>query len=94
MAVTTLEKVKSAIGIRISNTKDDEITDLISSCKKDLEISGISFMAINEEDSQILLAIKLYCIANYDRSDPRSLPYENSYLTLVSHLSLSSDYNV
>ena len=92
--LTTLEKVKSYIGIKVSTAKDDEITDLIAEAKKDIKTSGVDLIFIVETDVLIMRAIKFYCLANYDKNDPRSGPCEKAYSALVIHLALSGDYHV
>ena len=86
-----LAKIKEAL--RITHTHlDDEIADLIESCKLDLSISGVS--VIVENDPLILQAVKVYCKANFGLSNADSEKYQKSYESLKIHLSLCGDYNV
>jgi len=86
-----LTKVKEAL--RITHTHlDDEIADLIDSCKIDLSISGVQ--VINENDPLILQAVKLYCKANFGLGNADSEKYQRSYDSLKISLALCGDYNV
>ena len=86
-----LTKVKEAL--RITHTHlDDEIADLIDSCKIDLSISGVQ--VINENDPLILQAVKLYCKANFGLGNVDSEKYQRSYDSLKISLALCGDYNV
>jgi hypothetical protein len=91
--LTTLEKVKMRIRTKVTAT-DDELTDLISAAKKDMELSGISAFAIDETDVLILDAIALYCKARYGISNPDSDKYLAMYQSALSKLASASDYNV
>lgn len=85
-----LQKVKEAL--RITHTHlDDEIADLIESCKMDLSISGVD--VINDTDPLILQAVKVYCKANFGLANADSEKYQKSYDSLKTHLSLCGDYN-
>ena len=78
--------------LRVSSTAfDTEITDLISSAKLDLGISGLDI--IIETDDLVKRAIALYCKAHfgYDNKDADRLIL--SYKSLKEHLSISSTYH-
>jgi len=85
-----LLKVKEAL--RITHTHlDDELADLIESCKVDLSISGVK--VIIETDPLILQAVKVYCKANFGLGNDDSEKYQKSYDSLKTHLALCGDYN-
>lgn len=83
-----LNKIKLAL--RISNSVyDDEITDLINACKKDLELAGIVSSNIDDNDEMIIQAVKLYCKAYFGLGNPDSTKYASAYEHLKSSLSLT-----
>ena len=51
-----LSKVKLALRIN-NNAYDEEINDLISACKKELELAGIASSNIDDNDPIIIRAI-------------------------------------
>lgn len=85
-----LNKVKLAL--RINNTVyDNEITDLINACKKELKLAGVASSNIIETDEMIIQAITYYCKANfgYDNSDAER--YMKAYESLKAFLCLCYD---
>lgn len=86
-----LEKVKLALRIKNYNL-DDEINDLIESCKIDLAISGVKKIQII--DPIIQRAIIIYCKANFGLDNKDSDKYQRSYELLKQSLCLCGDYNV
>lgn len=83
-----LDKVKKYL--RIShNELDDEVTDLINACKKDLEISGVASSSIDEVDPLIKRAIITYCKAHFGYNNPDYERLIKSYDLLKGHLALS-----
>ena len=86
-----LERVKLALRIK-SDKLDDEIADLIESCKVDLSLIGVR--KIEDTDPLIQQAIKLYCKANFGLDNKDSEKYQKSYNMLKISLSLCGDYNV
>lgn len=86
-----LDKVKSSLRIK-SNSCEEEILDLIESCKIDLKLSGVK--KILETDALIQHAIVLYCKANFGLDNKNSEKYQLSYDLLKCSLSLSGEYNV
>lgn len=86
-----LDKVKLALRIK-SIKLDEEIEDLIESCKIDLSIGGVR--KINEDDPLIQRAIIIYCKANFGMDNNDSEKYQKSYDLLKQSLSLCGDYNV
>lgn len=86
-----LDDVKQAL--RISNVAyNTEITDLIESAKKDLQITGIPIEVILDTDPLIKRAITLYCKANYGYNNPDADRLLKAFDSLKTHLCLSGDY--
>ena len=93
-----LENVKSALRV----TTDDvginaEIKMLVESAKMDLQMSGIRVKNTAEDgtviyDDIIALAITLYCKAKFGFDNPEAERLYQSYRTLETHLSLSTEY--
>ncbi len=73
-----LDKVKLALRIS-NNAYDSEITGLINSCKKELELSGIASSNILETDDLIVQTIILYCKTNFGLDNAEAERYYNSY---------------
>lgn len=86
-----LEDVKNSLRIN-GNDLDAEIQDLIDSAKRDLSITGV---AVNDEaDALIKRAVTLYCKAHFGYEDVKlSERFEQSYISLKQHLTLSQEYN-
>ena len=85
-----LNKVKLAL--RISNNAfDNELNDLISACKKELELSGIASSNIIDSDKMIIQAIIMYCKANFGYDNPEAERYTNSYNSIKTFL-CTNDY--
>ena len=63
---TLLEKVKLALRIS-ENAFDNEITDLINACLKDLNIAGVIYddLADVYNDPLIIRAVCTYCKCNF-----------------------------
>lgn len=86
-----LDDVK--LHLRIASTAyNTEVSDLIATAKKDLEISGIPTFHIDETDPLIKRAITLYCKANFGYGNPDSEKFKESYNLLKAHLCMSGDY--
>ena len=86
-----LDDVKQAL--RISNVGYNiEVTDLIESAKKDLEITGIPTTVILDTDPLIKRAITIYCKAHFGYNNPDADRLLDAYHSLKSHLCLSGDY--
>lgn len=80
------------LSLRISTDDfDTEIQDLIEAAKIDLNISGVN--KIKDSDFLIKRAIICYCKAHFGYDNPDAERFEESYIMLKQHLSLSSDYN-
>lgn len=86
-----LEKIK--LSLRINNSAyDDEITDLINACKKELELAGIASSNISEDDEMIIRAITLYCKANFGFDNNDADRYTNSYESIKTFLCTNTQY--
>lgn len=83
-----LKKVKLALRIN-NNAYDEEISDLISACKKELELAGIASSNIVETDPIIVRAIIFYCKANFGLNNEESDKWLLSYESLKSFLCLN-----
>ena len=85
-----LDSIK--LSLRISNTAFDiEILDLIEAAEIDLMISGVN--KIDSEDPLIKRAITIYVKAHFGYDHPDASRFEESYINLKQHLSMSIDYN-
>ena len=86
-----LNKIKLAL--RINNSAyDDEITDLINACKKELELAGIASSNINENDEMIIRAVTLYCKANFGFDNSDADRYTTSYESIKTFLCTNTQY--
>jgi len=89
-----LEDVKTAL--RVSG--DDlnlEIHDLIEAAKADLILSGVHESKVVDTDPLIKRAIIVYCKAHFGYDDPKITErFEQSYISLKQHLTLSIEYTV
>ena len=84
-----LDDVK--ISLRISsNAYDTEISDLISACKSDLTISGVTIT--DDTDTLIKRAINTYVKANFGWDNPDADRLTEAYNMLKTHLALTYDY--
>ena len=84
-----IESVKLALRIK-SSAFDAEINDLIDEAVRDLEISGI--VNISLDDALISKAIKTYCKANFGIDNKYSEKYQESYESIKNKLALCGDY--
>lgn len=82
-----IEKIKKRIRI-MSDTSDEEIDDLIESCRIELEMSGVYG---DETDPTYCQAIVLYCKANYGY-DEDAERFGMAFASLRDAMSLSGDY--
>lgn len=83
-----LNKVKLAL--RINNSAyDEEISDLISACKKELELAGIASSNIVDTDPIIIRAIIYYCKSNFGLDNDETEKWLLSYESLKSFLCLN-----
>lgn len=89
-----LEDVKTSL--RISGTDlNIETQDLIDAAKADLILSGVLKDKVEGDDTLIKRAIIVYCKAHFGYEDPKmSERFEQSYVSLKHHLTLSAEYTV
>lgn len=85
-----LEDIKLELGID-DNDSNSMVLDLIDAAKADLILSGVHKDKVIETDPLIKRAIILYCKANY-RYDPFTERYQELYISLKHHLTLSKEY--
>lgn len=87
-----LDDVKLAL--RVTNTAfDPEIQDLIEAARRDLVLSGITALKVNDDtDPLIKRAIVVYCKANFGYDNPEAERFQRSYDMLKMHLALSAEY--
>ena len=86
---TLLSKVKTTL--RISHTAlDDDLTDNITACLKDLEVCGVR--TPDPDDPLILNAVKLYCRAEFTDDTGKAADYMARYNALKSCLMMAGDY--
>lgn len=69
-----------------------EITDLIDAAKADLILSGVHKDKINDTDPLIKRAVTVYCKANFGYDNNEADRFNNSYISLKHHLTLSKEY--
>ncbi len=87
-----LNDVKDALRVN-GNTLDTEIQDLIDAAKADLRLSGVHPDKIKDTDPLIKRAIIVYCKAHFGYDDPKVAErFEQAYLSLKQHLTLSNEY--
>ncbi len=89
-----LNDIKNSL--RVNGTDlDNEILDLIESAKADLILSGVNKDKVIDTDPLIKRAITVYCKANFGYEDPKlSERFQESYISLKHHLTLSAEYTV
>lgn len=84
-----LDKVREAL--RITHNKlDDELQDVISACKTDLKIAGIT--KLDDDDPLIQQAVKTYCKAEYEQDVNKANRLTQAYVSLKISMSLCGDY--
>jgi hypothetical protein len=82
---------KTALRISSATTAyDTEVTDLISSAKADLALSGV--LVTSDTDALVKRAILTYVKANFGWNNPDAEKLQSSYEMLKQHLTLSTDY--
>lgn len=87
-----LEDVKDALRVN-GDDLDIEVQDLIDGAKADLILSGVNKDKVVDTDPLIKRAIIVYCKANFGYDDPKiSERFQESYWSLKTHLTLSSEY--
>lgn len=89
-----LQDIKDALRVS-GNDLDTEILDLIESAKADLILSGVHKDKVVDTDPLIKRAIIVYCKANFGYDEPKIAErFEQSYISLKHHLTLSIEYTV
>jgi len=89
-----LQDVKNSLRVS-SDDLDAEILDLIEGAKADLILSGVHKDKVVDTDPLIKRAVTVYCKANFGYEDPKlSERFQESYISLKHHLTLSTEYTV
>lgn len=86
--IQLIERLKKRIRA-MSDAADEEVDDLVQSCRKELEIAGVYG---DESDPTYYQAIVLYCKANYgydEDTDRFGIAFRN----LRDSMNLSGDYD-
>ena len=83
-----IESIKLTLR-RKTDAYDDEIQDLINTCKTDLKVSGVE--VIEESEPLTKQAIKLYCKGHFGY-DENSQKFIEAYEKLKISMALSGDY--
>lgn len=84
-----LNKVKK--NLRISHSVlDEDLTDTIEACLKDLDICGVKAPAAT--DPLILNAVKLYCKAAYTDDTVKAAAYMDRYNSMKASLMMAEGY--
>lgn len=87
-----LNDIKNALRIS-GNDLDVEILDLIEAAKADLILSGVHVSKIIETDPLVKRAVIIYCKAHFGYEEPKLAErFEESYISLKHHLTLSAEY--
>ena len=82
-----LEKLKKRVRV-MAEESEEEIEDMVKSCKKELEMSGVYG---DETDPTYYNAIVLYCKANYGY-DEDTERFGAAFAALRDAMNLSGDY--
>ena len=89
-----LQDIKDSLRVS-GNDLDTEILDLIESAKADLILSGVHKDKVRDNDPLIKRAITVYCKAHFGYDDSKIVErFEQSYISLKHHLTLSTEYTV
>lgn len=89
-----LEAVKTSLRVNGMDL-DEEIQDLIEAAETDLVLSGVKIEKIDETDPLIKRAVIIYCKAHFGYEDVKmSERFEQAYISLKQHLTLSQEYLV
>ena len=84
-----LKKIKTSL--RISHSVlDDDVTDTIEACLRDLKVCGV--MEPQPTDPLILNAVKLFCKAEYTDDTGKAAAYLERYNALKSCLMMAKEY--
>ena len=96
MAIDQSLLVKVKNNLRIShNALDDDLSDTVAACLRDLEIYGIQVPTPDdpqETDPLILNAIKLYTKAETTDDPTKAAAYRERYNALKSCLGMAGEY--
>lgn len=84
--VELIAKIK--VRIREKAADDNEIADLISTCKKEMEMAGVYG---DESDPTYYQAIVLYCKGNYGY-DEDTERFQRAFCALRDSMNLSGNY--
>lgn len=93
-----LKHIKSVLRISTNDLGiESEVKMLIESAKMDLQTSGIRVTKTNDTgqtvyDDMIVLAISLYCKANFGFDNPEADRFYQMYRTIETALALSTEY--
>lgn len=86
------QDVKDALRVS-GNDLDNEIKDLIEAAKADLILSGVHKDKVIDTDPLIKRAVIIYCKAHFGYDDTKIAErFEQSYISLKQHLTLSIEY--
>lgn len=83
-----IEQLMKFVRVKTS-VAEEEITDLVDSCKNELKIAGVYI--IDDKDPLFKQAVKLYCKAHYGY-DKDSEKFRAAYAALRDSMALSGDY--
>jgi uncharacterized phage protein (predicted DNA packaging) len=86
-----LDDIKNALRVDGSDL-DTEIQDLIDTAKADLQLSGVLPSKLKDEDPLIKRAVTVYVKAHFGWDNKDALMFEQSYIMLKTHLTLSAEY--
>ena len=84
---TLTERLRKRVRV-MSDSSDEEIADLVTTCKKELEMAGVYG---DESDPTYYQALVLYCKGNYGYDDDTER-FQLAYAKLRDAMSLSGDY--
>jgi len=82
--------VRTALRLTTDRWDEGEVKPLIKAAKLDLEMAGV--VRIDEDNHLIGRAIVLYVKAHFGNIEGAER-FQDAYVSLKSHLALSSDYN-
>lgn len=86
-----IDDVKMALRVT-TNAYDDELSGLIESAKKDLEIAGV-VIPESDTDNVVNTAIKTYCKINFGTPNPANWEYlKKSYDEQKAQMSNATGY--
>ena len=88
VAEELIQELMRVVRVKSSNAAE-EISDLVESCKRELEIAGVYITS--ESEPLCKQAIKLYCKAKYGY-DKDSEKFQAAYESLRDSMALSGDY--